>query len=222
MTLAQLIAQFRADAKDGVTPYLWPDAAITGWLNESENEAAIRARLLHEFANPDICSIAVSAGTAGYALSPLLYEIDHIAFVPTGESTRQPVKLISREELDEKFPDWRDRTGPVQFAVQADTSIRLAFTPETSGTLKLEGFRLPLSAMTATTDTPEINAAHHRHLVDWALYRAFSQPDAETLDKGRADLAEARFADYFGIKPDADLRRSTRQDTQHHNPTFWP
>lgn len=221
MTLAQLIAQFRADAKDGVTPYLWPDAAITGWLNEAENEAAIRARLLHEFANPDICSIAVSAGITGYALSPLLYEIDHISFVPTGESMRQPVKLTSREELDEKLPDWRDRTGPVQFAMQGDTSIRLAFTPDNAGTLKLEGFRLPTQAMTDTTDTPEINAAHHRHLVDWALYRAFSQPDAETLDANRAALADARFSSYFGIKPDADLRRTTRQDTLHHNPAFW-
>jgi hypothetical protein len=221
MTLAQLIAQFRADARDAVAPHLFSDAQVTGWLNEAENEAAIRARLLHESASSTICTISVTAGQTSYALSPLLYEIDHIGFIAADATARKPVKLISRAELDVSESDWRDRTGPVQYAIQDDSSIRLAFTPEADGILVMEGFRLPVEPLTITTDTPEINAVHHRHLVDWALFRAFSVPDAETLDAGRAASAEARFTAYFGIKPDADLRRSTRQDTQHHIPAFW-
>lgn len=221
MTLAQLIAQFRTDARDGVAPYLFSDASVTIWLNEAENEAAIRARLLHESDSSTICEIAVTAGQSGYPLNPLLYEIDHIGFIKSETTDRQPVKLISREELDQVEPGWRDKISDVRYAIQADTSIRLAFTPKAGGTLKLEGFRLPLHPLAVTTDTPEISAAHHRHLVDWALFRAFSVPDAETLDATKAASAESRFSAYFGIKPNADLRRSTRQDVQHHNPTFW-
>ena len=54
MNLAALIAQFRADADDSVSPYLWPDASVKRWLNEAVAEAALRARLLHESSSTTI------------------------------------------------------------------------------------------------------------------------------------------------------------------------
>ena len=69
-------------------------------------------------------------------------------------------------------------------------------------------------------DKPEINQAHHRHLVHWALHRAFSKPDSETIDPTRAATAEAAFTRYFGPSPDADLRRSTRHDEVQTNISF--
>ena len=56
------------------------DEAVTGWLNEAEQEACIRGRLLHESGNAAVCQIVVTAGTAHYPLHPALYEIDYIAF----------------------------------------------------------------------------------------------------------------------------------------------
>lgn len=221
MNLAALIAQFRVDADDGVEDYFWSDAQVKGWLNEAVSEAAIRARLLHESVNSAICQITVAAGTSVYPLHAALYEIDHIAFKPTGQTRSQPLHLISREELDIAEPDWRDMAGEVRYAVQGDKSIRLALTPSTTGVLYIEGYRLPLADMALDADTPEINAAHHGKLVHWALHRAFSKPDSETIDPTRAGLAETEFTRYFGIRPDADLRRATRQDATHHNPAFW-
>jgi hypothetical protein len=220
MTLAQLIASFRIDADDSVAAYLWSDAAITDWLNEAQAEAAIRARLLHESSNALVCQIAVSALTSTYPLHASLYEISHIAFKETGQAVRTPVKLVSTEEMDAIRTDWRDASAPVQYAIQSDTSIRIAPAPDAAGTLLLEGYRLP-AVMTTGANSPEINAAHHRHLVHWALHRAFSKPDAETIDPTRAALADAAFARYFGIRPSADLRRSTRQDEVHHTKAFW-
>jgi len=221
MTLAQLIAQFRTDAQDKVASHLFSDEDVTGWLNEAEAEACKRARLLHESADAAVCQIAVAAGTSTYPLHAALYEIDYIAFKPASETRRFDVKLKSRESLDDAYPDWRERAGRPEFAIQSDTSIRLAFTPDTAGVLHMEGFRLPLAPMVLTTDTPEINAAHHTKLVHWALHRAFSVPDTETIDPNRAVLASAAFSDYFGLPPDADLRRTARQDEVHHNRAFW-
>ena len=62
--------------------------------------------------------------------------------------------------------------------------------------------------------------AHHEHLIDWALHRAFSVPDAETFDQHRADLAERAFTEYFGLLPDSDMRRITRHDVVHHNTVY--
>ena len=93
--------------------------------------------------------------------------------------------------------------------------------PELAGTLHIEGYRVPLKALENDTDKPELHEAHHRHLVHWALHRAFTKPDSETIDPQRAAAAEAAFTRYFGPSPDADLRRSTRHDEVQTNKAFW-
>ena len=80
---------------------------------------------------------------------------------------------------------------------------------------------MPLKALENDTDKPELHESHHRHLVHWALHRAFSKPDSETIDPQRAAAAEAAFTRYFGHSPDADLRRSTRHDEVQTNKAFW-
>lgn len=221
MNLESLIKQFRIDADDAVAPYLASDEAVTGWLNEAEQEACIRGRLLHESGNAAVCQIAIIAGTAHYPLHPALYEIDYIAFKPAGDTRHRPIKLLSREELDRIEPGWRERTGRPEYATQGDTSIRMACMPDAPGTLLLEGYRLPLAALADDGDEPEINAAHHAQLVHWALHRAFSVPDSEQIDKDRAMLAELAFARYFGLRPDSNLRRATRHDEPPRTVAHW-
>ncbi len=214
MTLDQLTKDFRTTAQDKVEPYLFEQPDVARWLIEAEQEACIRGRLLHDAS----FEIDIAAGETVYPLSQGLYEIDHLGLLEAGSTERCPVKLVSREWLDDNMPGWRDRSDIPRFAIQSDTSIRLVPTPRLGATLKLEGYRLPVRGLTADkTSKPEINQAHHRHLVNWALHRAFSVPDSETLDLGRADAALAAFTAYFGERPDSDLRRITRQDVEHHN-----
>lgn len=220
MDLEGLIAQFRVDADDTVpNPYLWESEWVAGWLSEAQAEAAIRGRLLYESVNPAICEIPVVAGTAVYALHKALYEIGHLRFLPTGASRSEPVRLTTRGELDRICPDWREPIPGrrMEFAIQDDTRIQLVSKPEYAGTLYLEGWRLPLKALEDDGDKPEVNEAHHRHLVQWALHRAFSKPDSETIDPKRAERAEFEFTRYFGQRPDAGLRRETQSDRPQHN-----
>lgn len=222
MNLEQLIAQFRIDADDVVpNPYLWEDEWIAVWLTEAQAEAAIRKRLLYEAANPAVCQIAVAANAATHDLHKSLFELVHLRFLATGAPTSSVVTIKSREELDRIRPGWRDETGTPRHAIQDDTRITLVPRPELAGTLHIEGYRVPLKALENDTDKPELNEAHHRYLVHWALHRAFSKPDSETIDPTRAATAEAAFTRYFGPSPDADLRRSTRHDEVQTNKAFW-
>ena len=216
MTLDELIKDFRNQAQDEVADYLFSKERVTAWLIEAEQEAVIRGRLLHESENPAVCEVAVSAGTASYALHAALYEIDHLGLMLAGATERRLVRLVSQEWLDNNLTGWRDRTGTPEFAIQGDTSLRLVPKPDADATLLLEGYRLPLRDMSAS-GKPEINAAHHRHLVHWALHRAFSIPDSEMFDATRADRSERIFSAYFGERPNADLRRLTQEDGPHHN-----
>lgn len=219
MTRDELIREFRILTRDRIGPdYLWEASWVANWLDEAQIEACIRGRLLHESADPALCEIDVTVGETVYQLHTALYELDHLGFKAAGDTCRRKVKLVSTEELDDLMPGWRDRTGRVEYAVQDDTRIRLVPTPDVGGTLLLEGYRLPLSSLSASgSATPEIHQSHHRHLLQWALYRAYGVPDSDSMDLDRSAVAEQAFTAYFGPRPDSDLRRSTRADVEHRN-----
>lgn len=209
MNLGELIEQFREDAGDEVGPeYLWRDATVIRYLNEAESEAAHRSMLLQESSNTAVCEIAIQAGVSQYALHPAVIDVFRARFTPTGAT--QPVDLHITDVFFADANDgteWRDRTEQPTAVFQNDTHLRLNRKPETGGVLRIECHRMPLVKMALPADTPEIAQMHHRYLPYWALYRAFSKPDAETHDENRAQLALGVFTAYFGQRPEANARR---------------
>ena len=222
MTLEDLIRRFRALSLDNVTPPFWADEDVIDWLNDAQRQACIRGRLLREDANPAVCEIALTPGQHTYPLHQAAYEIISLRILPANGGCSRTVTLKSREWLDAEFPDWRDDTRPARFAIQDDTSIRVVGAIMTGGKLVIECYRTPIKMLSNDTDKPEIHEAHHDHLIDWALHRAFSVVDAETFDPKRAELSESAFTHYFGPLPDSDLRRTTRMDVPHHNAPVFP
>ena len=211
-TLKQLIARFRQDARDLQEPYLFNKELVVEALNDAQHEAAIRARLLYECDAPAICEIALEPGESVYPFHESLYEITHLVRLEAGQQDTV-LELKSAEWLTRNYPNWRtDHKYVLPYAVQLDTQIRLATPAKAVGKLLLEGYRLPLRPMCEDRHVPEIAIAHHEKLVLWALHRAFSQPDADSFDPQRAEKALAKFTEYFGLRPDADLRRETRED----------
>ena len=223
MQLSQLINRFRVEANDNVQPYFIEDDAAINWLNDAVNEACIRGRLLYESQNNDVCKIAVSTGSSRYQQHESLYELSRVWFEPTNGSCGTYLALMSPESLDRTYyENWKALSGFPRFIIQDDTSIRLVPIPDVGGELHLEGYRVPLSAMQNDTDKPEINQIHHVHLIQWVLHKAFSVPDSEFFDPNRSALAEQQFTDYFGPRPDSDLRRITREDMPHNVIPFMP
>lgn len=224
MTLSELIAEFRSLAFDEVEPYLFGDDKVVRWLNEAVAEACIRGRLLHECEDVDICQIALKQGQSKYLTHPKLYEITHASLeLPSvNGGKRTNVCLVSFEEMTSADRDWRyeqHRNESLQL-IQHDTYVRLSSVPTDDGVLYLEGYRLP-NKMIDDGDVPELHLAHHTHLIDWVLHKAFGVPDSEVFDVNKSVMAEQRFTAYFGIRPDSDLRRITRHDVAHTVKPFW-
>ena len=69
----------------------------------------------------------------------------------------------------------------------------------------------------AVVTSPEINQIHHRFLVKWAMHRGYERPDAESYDPDKATRALKEFEDYFGIRPDASLRKRYNASKPHRN-----
>lgn len=223
MNLGALMSRHRSVTDDTVGPrYRLLDDLLRQYLNEAEREAAIRGRLLHESADPDICEISVAAGTSVYTLHPSLYELDHVSIVVQGEELRRPISLVSQEWLDGNVKDWRVATGNPLYAIQGDTTLRLVPRPDVPGTIHLEGYRTPKALMVDDTDVPEINSIHHVHLVEWSQFLFYSTQDSEMYDPSRAGVANKAFESRFGPAPDSDLRRQSREDVPHHVEAFMP
>lgn len=221
MNLGALIAQFRSRARDTVEPYLAPDTEVKTWLNEAQREAAIRARLLRDDYTPEVCKIALTPGTQVYPLHPKLYEIAGLRIKPLVGSPRA-ICLKSPEWLDKYLPEWRDLTYPSEYAIQYETRIRIVGKIVAGDELEIDCYRLPLDDMHGNGDEPEIHEASHLHLVDWALYRFYGLPDAEVLDKDKERKALDDFEQVFGLRPDSDMRRITREDFPHQNALVLP
>ena len=218
MNGSALLAEFRDLSQDTVEPYLWDDAFVLGKLNEAEREAADRARLLFDETTEAIVDIAVTAGTATYATSPLIIDIVRAFWVVDGESS--PLHLYDRHELDRLRYDWRTERDTPTGLVWDGARVTLNRVPAVDGTIHLEVHRLPAASFTTST-SPEIPSVHHQELVSWALFRAFSVPDADGANPALADKYLVRFERYFGRKRGANLRRSQRANKPHVNKAWW-
>jgi len=217
VTLAELIVQFRQDAFDEVAPYAFSDAKVTAWINEAEEEAALRADLLHESEDADLCEIAVTAGTQKYTLHAKWARITKVFWQAEDaeDEDRYELDIIKRTVLDASKPAWRTTEDEPRAVVIEARTLRLDCIPASDGTIYLEGFRMPLEAMAQDADEPEIAEAHHRHIVDWALSRAFDVPDTEIYNEKRAERALANFTRHFGEPLSADMLRDTESETIH-------
>lgn len=222
MTLAELIAQFRVDSDDLAAGQLSSDANITAWLNEAEDEAAIRAQLIHDVSTVAVCSIAVTAPTSVYTLHSAILDITRAVFTPTGSTTEYELYLTDRIEQDRTHPGWRTLVDIPHEAIQLDTTLQLGCIPSTSGTITLEAHRLPLLPIEdRASESPEIGRVHHRHLVQWALHRCYSRPDTEVFNPNKAATALAEFERVFGLRPGPSYRRDSQANRPQHNKAVW-
>mgnify|MGYP000491038622 CR=1 FL=1 len=220
MTSDELIAQFRSDADDNALPPLASNADVLIWLDEGQEEACIRAKLIYEASNAKVCNIAVVAGTSVYPVHAAVLDIMKATFTATDSTSPVELVLTDRIELDRIKNGWRRVEEAPKYLVQDDTKVQFGCIPNVSGTLAIECYRLPLAKI-EDADKPEIGRAHHRHLVQWALHRAFSRPDTELFDAARSEKAFIAFERMFGKHPDANLRRSYSANTPMHNKASW-
>jgi xanthine/CO dehydrogenase XdhC/CoxF family maturation factor len=222
VTLEELIATFRRDTDDLEPDYLSIDDDIKAWLNEAEREAALRARLIHDTSTAAVCTIAVTAPARVFRLHVAITEITRATFTPAGSTCVQVLDLTDAVELDRRYCDWRTRVELPREAIQLDTTLRLGSIPDTDGTITLETYRFPLKNIEdSSTEAPEIGAANHAYLLEWAKYRCYSRPDAEIHDPKRAETALALFTSIFGLRPDADLRKASQANRPQHNQAVW-
>lgn len=211
MNLGELEADFREQSGDGVEPFHWSPESVAKWFNEAEFEASIRALLIF-----DSVEIVIAAGARSCALPGSLFDIRY-AELRDSSGNAYEITGSGRQELDSKRPGWRTKRERPNEYIHDDKTLTLGAVCDAQYTLFLEFYRTPETPMANGPDVPEIAAIHHPQLIDWALFRAYSEPDADMFNPGKAKDAEGNFIAYFGKRKNSDLRRRQNASRPHSN-----
>ena len=185
MNLAAIRKEARFRLSDMAEPYLAPDDFIVSAANEAIQEACIRARLIEDDSS-EAARVDITTDTKRYRLHPSV--IDVVACEMEG---RPGIPYVGWD--------------------LSESDLVLDDYPSADGVLLLTVVRTPLSPMAADDDEPEINERHHRNLIDWIVYRAYSLHDADLFDPNGAAIGLAGFEASFGKRPDANVQRKQRR-----------
>lgn len=182
MNLGQLrdLARFRL--QDVEKPYLWPTDFINAALNEAQQEACMRARLIEDQSS-SLTEVDVTTTSKRYALDPRILDV---ICIERSDGTKASGWTLTESEL--VFDD----------------------LPNLAETLWLTVIRLPMEDMADDNDEPEIRPALHQKLVDWVLHRCYEVNDADGLNMGASEKYEAQFSRSFGIRQDFNVQRKHR------------
>ena len=187
---------------------------------KAEREAAERARLLQDKLTPAVTQIPLVIDQRTYLLHPSIFDVESVGLTQdTGKFG--DLCLTTEQELDyyaSRHPNVRGWAreyyvyGEPKGNGQAGMRIVLDRAPNLAdGMLTLNVYRYPLREMEDSDDEPEIARRHHDGLVDWVLYRAYSERDIEASAPNRAANHLAAFTDRFGVRRDANVMRKHRQ-----------
>lgn len=199
MNVAELVSLFRQYTQDAELPgsgsepdeaSLFKNHEIVEYFNEAQQEFARRTEVLFNSRTTALTQFTTTAGDPWVAVAPEILSIKHARW---GDSL---LRLKNHRGMDEWYgDDWESASGtPVCLVLDMEVdSVRLYPTPEADGLLKLRVTHLPREVLEVASDEPEIPAKHHRLLLHYALYLAFSKHDADAFDKTAAALSLQRF-----------------------------
>jgi hypothetical protein len=187
MNLAAIRKEARFRLKDESKPYFWKDEWLDARINEAEQEACIRARLIED--NSSVASsIDVTTDALRYELHPSV--------------------------IDVLAAEYASNPGvPVTVWTLTETELVFSEPPKAADVLLMTVIRMPLDEMSSDTDTPEIRSHHHIRLIDWIEHRAYAVKDADAFAPGESEKALERFEQSFGRRPDANVQRKHREKT---------
>ena len=195
VTAQNLSDIFRAEVDDTVTPYLWSDVEVLGYIDEAQKAFAQRAQLFFDSVTPAITSVAVVAGTGAVALDPRILAVRRAKLA----SQTHPLTLTNLAQLDPSW-NWESATGTPTTLVQ-DISVNTAQlipSPQAADTLSLWVYRGPINTIAALTDVLEVDDPVDMRLglLTYMKSIAYGKNDSDIHNEVLARLATVAFSAY--------------------------
>jgi hypothetical protein len=216
MQLGQIrTQQVRPWLDDRKAPYRWDDRLLNMYIDQSVTEAVMRMEGIRDDTTPAICKLNIVAGTDRYSIDPRIIEVKRFMLALNS----YPLQRIYQRDLDNDVAGWQNsthNTPQVYFPDALNNTIDIYPTPIVNDVATINVLRLPLVALSADTDIPEIETQWHPGLAHWACYLAYTNRDPDTHNKDKAKYHYDQFERHFGRQKDvrdSDFSRSFVQST---------
>lgn len=156
VTLTTLLADVR-ERLDETTANYWNDIALTRWLNEALKDIAKRSETL--LAKGTVNAVG---GTGTYTLPADAVRIHLVEFVPTGSTQTYPVKVATRQSMENVWGLNQGQLGSypyfyVPWGFVPNLQMQVFPVPAGAGTFNVWYYRLP-AALANPGDVAEIPA----------------------------------------------------------------
>ena len=193
MTPTQLKDLFRSDVRDEASPPLWTDTEIFVYMDDAQKTFCRKGGGIADSTSA-ICTMQVAAGDTHIDYDPRILKLRDLRRASDGRN----VNILNFEDLghhgwaqDDYGQSTSFGTGGVKFntnptavtgvVVGMDANkLRLVAPAVADDTLQAIVYRMPLEDITASSTALEIDAQHHRHLMNWMKHLAHEKQDAET------------------------------------------
>ena len=199
-TVNDLIKAFREDVDDMVEDYLWSERMVLRFASGSLTAFAEKSMSIID----DGIEIDFSAGEddvefPGYIIDVLDAEIEigqkawSIPMCSPGELRRSQLPTRGKPAL-----------------LLGDSSLgrmHIVPAPSAEGVLRLQAIRQPKAAVDKNTRLTDVPVQYREHLLLHMKHKAYSYPDAETFDAGKADNFLAQFNYQCQLAYEDSLRR---------------
>lgn len=188
---------------------LWSNAELIDYLAEAEFDWC-RVNPIRDSTTPEVCELALEAGTAVYDLDPSIQVIEDVVLDATGKRLLKQFHSTVRNDT----PVFNNELEVKYYYHDLDHhSLRVWATPTAAGQLNLTVDRLPLvrfswtDADDAADAGPEIRARFHYDLIHRAEELALLKRDADAGSAEAAAIAGNRFASRAGGRSNATAER---------------
>lgn len=170
---------------------LWSDGDIHSYLESAQNQFVLLTRVLRTARLSPLTRFALVADRSEYPLNKKIIHIE--AAVLDGQ--RCPIKVTNLSELEEKDPNWRNRTAarPTHLIADYDPDYVWFYpTPTQAGLVLTTVEHYPIKSV-VDFQCLEIKSDYWLTLVNWVLYKAYRKQDVDTFDEAKSDSYRTLF-----------------------------
>lgn len=195
MNSTELLTLLRTEIKDDVEPYMMGDAVLYSYLDDAQSMFCRLTEGIEDSRTAGITDLSVVSGTAWYPISKLILKLRSVTRLADGAV----IEVVNSEMAHKKGLRFDAKVGPLACFVTGlqKNELRAWPVPNQDAEFTLSVFRLPLVPITDVGDQEmEIDAQHHRHLLNWVKRLVYDNHDTELFDRRRSDEYGQRFEAY--------------------------
>lgn len=210
----ELLALFRADVVDDVSPYLWSDTEVYAYMNDAYY-MYVRLTGGISDATSTLTQIPITAGEADAAIDPAIMRVRQATRV----SDNREITVINAQDIDnltdEDYGVLRrinniTTVGEVCYMITGleDELVRWVQVPAEDDTCQMVVERLPCSTITGEKQTfSGVGEEHHYHFLKWMRHLAYRKQDADSFNLIKSDNEKSDFVDYCELAKNEKARR---------------